>query len=205
MYYDSYDPNAVWAALGSYMACIFFFAIVLVALMIWVYWRILSKAGYNGAWALLVLVPFIGGFAGLGILLVLAFGNWPALRRQAYAPPSVPPYQPPAPPIAPMAAEGTQYQGYSGPPAAPYVEPPVPTTPPATAPPVAMPVVAEGAWPEPQPAAPAAPPAPEVAPPAPEAVLPAPEAAPAAPEVAAEAPFEIASEDAGVEPPADQD
>ncbi len=53
----------------------------MIALMIVVYWKILQKAGYNGAWSLLVLVPGIGSLASLGILLFLAFSDWPALRR----------------------------------------------------------------------------------------------------------------------------
>ncbi len=41
-------------------------------------WRIVSKAGYAGAWSLLVLVP------GLNILMlwVFAFSRWPTETRR---------------------------------------------------------------------------------------------------------------------------
>lgn len=198
MYYDSYDPSAVWAAVGSYIACIFFFAVVIVAFMIWLYWRILSKAGYNGAWALLMLVPGINTFVSFGILLVLAFGEWPALRKAAYAPPMTPAYQPPSAPPPP--AGDAQYPGYSAPAAAPapQVAPPVaPIAPPVA--PVVAPPVADAGWPEP--AAPAPAPEPQAAP-----------EAPAAPEAIAEAapemPVEPEAAPADAEPPAppaDQD
>jgi uncharacterized membrane protein YhaH (DUF805 family) len=41
-------------------------------------WRIFSKTGYSGAMSLLALIPFVGT---LIVLLVLAFGDWPALRE----------------------------------------------------------------------------------------------------------------------------
>jgi uncharacterized membrane protein YhaH (DUF805 family) len=50
------------------------FVLVIVAVFIWIYWRIFTKAGYNGALALLNLVPGIGP---LICILILAFGRWP--------------------------------------------------------------------------------------------------------------------------------
>ena len=47
---------------------------VMVAVFIWIYWRIFQKAGYNGALALLNLVPGVGP---LICILILAFGRWP--------------------------------------------------------------------------------------------------------------------------------
>jgi ABC-type spermidine/putrescine transport system permease subunit II len=47
---------------------------VMVAVFIWIYWRIFAKAGYNGALALLNLVPGVGP---LICILILAFGRWP--------------------------------------------------------------------------------------------------------------------------------
>ena len=167
MYYDNYDPQALWAALGTYIACIFFFALVIFGLMIWLYWRVLSKAGYNGAWALLMLIPGINTFVSLGILLVLAFGDWPALRRPAYAP-APPAYQPPVAPPPP--ASGAAFPGYSTPVApAPQAAPPVAPMVAPVEPPVAPPP--DAGWPAPAPA-----PAP-----APEAPAPAPAAAPEVP------------------------
>lgn len=137
----SYDPNtADWNAIGSwiagYIACIVIFGIIIFALMIVAYWKILSKAGYNGAWSLLVLVPGIGGLASIGILLFLAFSEWPAMRRPAagavYVPPTAPypttpppagpGYYPPPPPMAQAPAPSP----IAVPPVAPRVEPPAP-------------------------------------------------------------------------------
>jgi uncharacterized membrane protein YhaH (DUF805 family) len=77
------------------------YGIVLVAIFaftIWVYWRIFVKAGYNGALALLNLVPGVGP---LIVMVVLAFGRWPiedelaALRAAAQTPGAPPPATPP--------------------------------------------------------------------------------------------------------------
>jgi len=42
-------------------------------------WRIVSKAGYSGAWALLSLVPLINIIA----LWVFAFSRWPYEKQNA--------------------------------------------------------------------------------------------------------------------------
>lgn len=79
---------------------VFFAIAMLISMVIWVFtifcwWRIMSKAGYNGLWALLMLVP-----AGNLVLVIwMAFGNWPVLseisglRSGALRPPS--PVSPP--------------------------------------------------------------------------------------------------------------
>jgi hypothetical protein len=62
-------------------------AVAFVAFAIWVYWRIFTKAGYNGALSLLNLIPGVGH---LICLLILAFGRWPiedALATSTPAPP----------------------------------------------------------------------------------------------------------------------
>ncbi len=51
--------------------------IILFLLPAVLYWRIFSKAGYSGALGLLAIVPIIN----LAALCILAFGDWPALRR----------------------------------------------------------------------------------------------------------------------------
>lgn len=66
-----------------------------------IYWKIFSKAGYNGAMSLLMLVPI----ANIIAICILAFGNWPVRqeleqrrmemmgRGQPYPqPPQYPPY-----------------------------------------------------------------------------------------------------------------
>jgi hypothetical protein len=130
-YTTTYDGQAFLAALGTYFACIAVFVIAVIALQIVAYWKILTKAGYNGAWSLLLLIPGINGFASIGILLFLAFSEWPAMRP-AYAPTYAPPYVPPptygppptpqpgyAPPPSPMAEQPAPAPFPSAPPAAP--------------------------------------------------------------------------------------
>ena len=46
------------------------------ALIIVPYWKLWSRTGHSGAWALLMLVPL----ANIISLWVLAFKEWPALR-----------------------------------------------------------------------------------------------------------------------------
>ena len=53
------------------------FYIALIALFIVGYWKIWSKAGFNGAWSLLMLVPI----ANLVAFLYLAFADWPIHKK----------------------------------------------------------------------------------------------------------------------------
>jgi hypothetical protein len=68
-------------------------ALFLVALVVLVWWKIFAKAGYGGAFGLLMLVPLIN----LVMLCILAFGTWPVLReleelkRRQSMQPAVPP------------------------------------------------------------------------------------------------------------------
>ena len=87
------------AAAGVVATLVLVYGVVLlgiVAVTIWIYWRIFTKAGYNGAIALLNLIPGIGQ---LICIIILAFGRWPiedqlaALQGQPGVPP-VPPTTP---------------------------------------------------------------------------------------------------------------
>lgn len=74
-------PNE--AAVAGLMAfgC-FIWIIVLLALVIFpifCFWKIFTKAGHNGAMALLCLIPGIGMII---VLCILAFGEWPVLRNR---------------------------------------------------------------------------------------------------------------------------
>lgn len=62
------------------MMFIFAFYAVLVVVMIAAYWQIWSKAGYSGAWSLLMLVPL----ANIIAFFYLAFSDWP-VRKQLRA------------------------------------------------------------------------------------------------------------------------
>ena len=53
--------------------------LVLFPLQIWILVRIFTKAGYSGWWAALTLLL---GPGLLIALLILAFGDWPALRQR---------------------------------------------------------------------------------------------------------------------------
>ena len=68
------------AAMGVGLLLFFLFIMaVSVVLTIVIWWKIFSKAGYSGALGLLILVPF----GELILLIVLAFGKWPALQELA--------------------------------------------------------------------------------------------------------------------------
>lgn len=54
-------------------------ALILMALLVYPSVRILHRMGYSGWWALILAVPG-GGFIGLWIL---AFSDWPTLRRNS--------------------------------------------------------------------------------------------------------------------------
>ncbi len=89
---DVSSTGAAGAALmGTFMVVWLLFVCAIIAVSIWLYWRILTKAGFNGALALLMLIPGIGG---LIIILMLAFGEWPALQGRT---PVQTGYIPPAP------------------------------------------------------------------------------------------------------------
>lgn len=63
--------------MGSFSAIHWLIALLVIApvaaLMVVPAWRILQRAGHNGAWALLMLVPVVG----FVVLWVLAFSMWP--------------------------------------------------------------------------------------------------------------------------------
>jgi hypothetical protein len=100
------------------------FIIAILVFTIYIQWRIASKAGYPGAYSLLLLIPLVN----LIVLIIFAFSEWPiqrALRMATggggypppgggsyippggggYAPPATMPppnpYAPPAPPEYP--------------------------------------------------------------------------------------------------------
>lgn len=68
--------DAAFAGLMAF-GCVFW-VILLLALMafpIFCFWRIFTKAGYNGAMAFLWLIPAVGPIV---VLSILAFGTWPS-------------------------------------------------------------------------------------------------------------------------------
>jgi ABC-type Na+ efflux pump permease subunit len=55
--------------------------------MVLPYWQIFKKAGFSPALSLLMLVPFVG----IIVLFVVAFSDWPALRKSSQGPGWIPP------------------------------------------------------------------------------------------------------------------
>jgi hypothetical protein len=58
---------------------IWHFLVLLIYLAVFVVpcWKIVSKAGYSGAWSLLALVPFVN----IIMLWVFAFSSWPITKE----------------------------------------------------------------------------------------------------------------------------
>ena len=50
--------------------------VLTLVLVVWPFWRIFSKAGFQGALSLLMLVPIVNMF----VPIYLAFTEWPALK-----------------------------------------------------------------------------------------------------------------------------
>lgn len=53
------------------------FAVSMLLFKIFLWWRVFSKTGYNGAFSLLILAPF----GTLIMLCVLAFSQWPISKQ----------------------------------------------------------------------------------------------------------------------------
>lgn len=155
------DEGQILGALGAYFACIAFFVVLIAVLYLWLFYRIFKRAGYSGWMTLLNLIPYVGSII---VIFILAFGDWPALKKVAapsyppssgYAPPAAPTYAPPAAPVAP-AAPVYAPPAEPAPAPAPAPAPPAPMAPPA--PPVAPPAAPQAPA-DTQPPAPPAPPA----------------------------------------------
>jgi len=58
--------------------------LLLVALPIWIFSRIIYKAGYTRWWVLLMLVPLLN----VVMIWIFAFADWPSLKEQTKRPPS---------------------------------------------------------------------------------------------------------------------
>lgn len=74
------DADAL-AAMVAGLGCVggLFVLLLLMAFPIFCFWRIFTKAGYNGAMALIWLIP---GLGPLIVICILAFGKWPNQRGQ---------------------------------------------------------------------------------------------------------------------------
>ncbi len=64
------------AAVGGFMAAYGLFVLILVAFEIFLMWKIATKAGYPGAYSLLMLIPLVN----IIIFIMFAFTEWPIER-----------------------------------------------------------------------------------------------------------------------------
>jgi hypothetical protein len=90
------DPTAMMtemmATMAPFLAVFGVMAIGFFAFMIFIQWKIFSKAGHPGALALLnllLLIPLVNIVGGIVMLVVwvwFAFSEWPALKRAQQAP-----------------------------------------------------------------------------------------------------------------------
>ena len=91
---DPDQTKQAFAAIAGMMGIFMFIGIAMMAFMVFLFWRILTKAGFAGPLALLVLFPGIGS---LIVLCILAFGDWkvaPVVPVAYYPPPQYPPQAP---------------------------------------------------------------------------------------------------------------
>jgi uncharacterized membrane protein YhaH (DUF805 family) len=68
------DPLGAAFVVGMWVAIVAFFAF-----LIWLYVRILRKAGYSGWWCMITFVPLVN----IVMVYVFAFSTWPSLKRPA--------------------------------------------------------------------------------------------------------------------------
>jgi hypothetical protein len=83
------DPTAMLAALGPFVAVFLIVGLAIAVFMIFCWWKIFSKAGYNGALALVfisAIIPFIGPIICLILFIWFAFADWPATKKAAPQP-----------------------------------------------------------------------------------------------------------------------
>ncbi len=102
---DPQQQQQIAGLAASMGIAVLFFGLLISAFLVFVFWRIFTKAGLAGPLSLLVLIPGIGA---LVVLCILAFSQWkvvPAASLYAsglpvYPPAAYPPanYPPPGPP-----------------------------------------------------------------------------------------------------------
>ena len=91
---DTQQATNYGALLAGMSGIILIIVFACLAFIIFLFWRIFSKAGYPGAMSFLLLIPAVGS---LIVLCILAFGQWKVipLSSVVVAPPNYPPAYPP--------------------------------------------------------------------------------------------------------------
>jgi uncharacterized membrane protein YhaH (DUF805 family) len=86
---DTQQAQNVSSVIAGMAGIFMIIGLAVVAFVIFLFWRIFTKAGMSGAMSLIILVPGVGG---LIVLCILAFGEWKT-APVAYlaAPPVYPP------------------------------------------------------------------------------------------------------------------
>ena len=103
---DPQQQQHIAGMMASMGVAFLFLGLLIAAFVIFLFWRVFTKAGMSGALALLVLLPGIGWIIAL---CILAFSDWnvtpsaglygagsSAYPPQAYPPANYPPAGPPA-------------------------------------------------------------------------------------------------------------
>ena len=74
---SDFDPSGIVAAFGVFYMFMLLIALAVWVFMVYVYWRIATKAGYPGGYSLLLLVPI----ANIVVMVMFAFRPWPIELR----------------------------------------------------------------------------------------------------------------------------
>jgi hypothetical protein len=77
MYNNGTDTTGASALLGGSLLITLIITVASIVFGIIIWWRIFSKAGYNGAMSLLLFIPI----ANLIVICMLAFSEWPILKE----------------------------------------------------------------------------------------------------------------------------
>lgn len=93
---DPQQSQQVGAAIAGMMGVIFIVWLLVMAFVVFCFWRIFSKAGMAGALSLLMIIPAIGP---LIVVCILAFGEWKVVPVAQYV--ALPPAYPPPPSYPP--------------------------------------------------------------------------------------------------------
>lgn len=64
-------------ALGIVLGIVY---LAILVVMVWAYVNVISRAGYHGAWILILLVPLVN----IVMMLIFCFKEWPATRELKY-------------------------------------------------------------------------------------------------------------------------
>lgn len=83
------DPSNMMAMMGPYFAVIMIVGLAIAVFSIFCWWKIFSKAGYNGALSLVFLagiIPLIGPLICLILFIWFAFADWPATKYKTPQP-----------------------------------------------------------------------------------------------------------------------